>query len=293
MDSRFRGNDFSGLAARAVARQPGTELKATKRNVAEKRPPAAPAIPPDAELPIRLGIAAAVYFGLSLLYFLPSFLPGRQMFGTDYLAGSYYFYDFFADRFGTGSLPKWVPYVYGGMPVYANPGSAFHPVHLLAETLLPTSKVLGAIFVVQFWLAGLGMYLLARELGCRTWVAFVAGIAFQFTGVTMSWVYAGHDGRIMVATMAPLFFFFLQRGIRTAAVAPFAGAAATLAFALLSFQIQNSYYLILAGFIWAVYLLFHFGLHRRPPALAKTVALGLRLGCIRVLAGVSKFPALP
>lgn len=232
------------------------------------------AAPADSELPVRFGVAAAVFFVLSLLYFFPSFLPGRQMFGTDYLAGSYFFYDFFADRFGAGTLPKWVPYVYGGMPVYANPGSAYHPVHLLAEALLPTGKVLGAIFVVQFWLAGLGMYLLARELGCRAWVAFVAGIAFQFTGVTMSWVYAGHDGRIMVSTMAPLFFYFLHRGVRTGSVAPFAGAAATLAFALLSFQIQNSYYLILAGFIWAVFLLFHFGLHRRPGALGRTVALG-------------------
>lgn len=232
------------------------------------------AAPADTELPMRLGIAAAVFFVLSLLYFFPAFLPGRQVYGTDYLAGSYFFYDFFADRFGSGSLPKWVPYIYGGMPVYANPGSAYHPVHLLAETLLPTGKVIGAIFVVQFWLAGLGMYLLARELGCRAWVAFVAGIAFQFTGVTMSWVYAGHDGRIMVSTMAPLFFYFLHRGIRTGSVFPFAGAAATLGFALLSFQIQNSYYLILAGFIWAVFLLFRFGLHKRPAALGKTVLLG-------------------
>lgn len=232
------------------------------------------AAPVDSELPVRLWVAAAVFFALSLLYFLPAFLPGRQVYGTDYLAGSYFFYDFFADRFGSGSLPKWVPYVYGGMPVYANPGSAYHPVHLLAEALLPTGKVLAAIFVVQFWLAGTGMYLLARELRCRPWVAFVAGAAFQFTGVTMSWVYAGHDGRIMVSTMAPLFFFFLHRGVRTGSIGPFAGAAGTLAFALLSFQIQNSYYLILAGFIWAVFLLFHFGLHRRPAALARTLALG-------------------
>lgn len=245
-----------------------------KKTAPPPRRASALAAPVDSELPVRFWMAAAAFFALSLLYFLPAFLPGRQVYGTDYLAGSYFFYDFFADRFGAGALPKWVPYVYGGMPVYANPGSAYHPVHLLAETLLPTGKVLGAIFVVQFWLAGLGMYLLARELRCRPWVAFVAGAAFQFTGVTMSWVYAGHDGRIMVSTMAPLFFYFLHRGIRTGSVAPFAGAAGTLAFALLSFQIQNSYYLILAGFIWSVYLLFHFGLHRRPAALGKTLALG-------------------
>ncbi|HEX6036475.1 YfhO family protein [Longimicrobium sp.] len=249
------------------------------------------AAPVDVEPPVPLWMAAAAFFILSLLYFFPAFLPGRQVYGTDYLAGGYFFYDFFADRFGSGALLKWVPYVYGGMPVYANPGSAYHPVHLLAETLLPTGKVLAAIFVVQFWLAGLGMYLLARELRCRPWVAFVAGAAFQFTGVTMSWVYAGHDGRIMVATMAPLFFYFLHRGIRTGSLAPFAGAAGTLAFALLSFQIQNAYYLILAGFIWSVYLLFHFGLHRRPGALAKTVLLGFgSIAFAFMIAGVNFLP---
>jgi len=246
-----------------------------KKTAPPPRRASALAAPADPELPMRLGIAAAVFFALSLIYFFPAFLPGRQVYGTDYLAGGYFFYDFFADRFGAGALPKWVPYVYGGMPVYANPGSAYHPVHLLAEALLPTGKVIGAIFVVQFFLAGLGMYLLARELRCRPWVAFVAGLAFQFTGVTMSWVYAGHDGRIMVSTMAPLFFFFLHRGIRTGSILPFAGAAASLAFALLSFQIQNSYYLLLAGFLWALFCLFRLGVHRRPAVLAKALALGL------------------
>jgi hypothetical protein len=64
-------------------------------------------------------------------------------------------------------------------------------------------------------------------------------------------VYAGHDGRITVATLAPLFFYFLHRGVRTGRIVPFAGAAATLAASLLSFQIQNSYVMLLGGGIWA------------------------------------------
>ncbi|HEX5520650.1 MAG TPA: hypothetical protein VFX29_03100, partial [Longimicrobiaceae bacterium] len=203
--------------------------------------------PAEPQLEIRTGVAAAIYFVLSLVYFLPAFAPGRQVYGTDYLGGGYMFYHFVGERLAAGVLPKWVPYVFGGMPLAANPGSTYHPVHFVADLLLPTSKVLAAVFVVHFWIAGLGMYLLARELESRRWVAFVAGLAFQFTGITMSWVYAGHDGRIMVATMAPLFFYCLHRGVRTARLAPFAGAAATLGFALLSFQIQNSYYLLLAG----------------------------------------------
>lgn len=242
---------------------------------------------------ISVGLAAAIYFAVSLVYFLPTFLPDRHIFGTDYLAGGYFFYHFISERLASGVLPKWVPYVFGGLPLFANPGSTYYPVHFLADALLPVSKVFPTVFCFQFGIAGLGMYLLSVELGCRRWIALIAGLAFQFTGITMSWVYAGHDGRIIVASLAPMFFFFLHRGIRTGGIAPFIGAAATLAFALLSFQIQNAYYLLLAAAIWAVFCLVHFGIIRRPALLGKRVALGLAAVALGfLLAAVNFLPFL-
>ncbi|MEJ2678217.1 MAG: YfhO family protein [Gemmatimonadota bacterium] len=131
------------------------------------------------------------------------------------------------------------------------------------------------MFVVQFFLAGLGMYLLARELGVRAWIAFVAGLAFQFTGLSMSFVYAGHDGRIIVATLAPLYFFFLHRGVRNGHLAPFAGAAATLGLALLSFQIQLAYYLIFAAAAWVIFAIVHLDVWRDRRGFVKRLVLGL------------------
>jgi hypothetical protein len=161
-------------------------------------------------LEISTGLAAMLYFGLSLLYFLPAFMPGRHIFGSDYTDAGYIMYEFARERIASGELPKWVPYLYGGLPMFANPGSTFYPVRLIADLLLPGTWTLPFIFVLQFGIAGLGMYLLARELGSRSWVALIAGFAFQLTGVTVSAVYAGHDGRVIVATFAPLFLFFLQ-----------------------------------------------------------------------------------
>ncbi|HET7274314.1 MAG TPA: YfhO family protein [Longimicrobiaceae bacterium] len=221
------------------------------------------------------GLAALIFLGLSLLYFIPGFLPGRQIFGTDYLAGGYFFYNFISERLVAGELPRWVPYIYGGLPLFSNPGSTYQPVHFLASLILPTPKVFATVFVFHFWMAGLGMYLLSVELRCRRWIALIAGIAFQFTGLTMSWVYAGHDGRIIVATLAPMVFYFLHRGIRTGRIASFLGLAVTLGFALLSFQIQNAYYLLLGGAAWAIFCLFYLGITRKPPLLARTVAYGL------------------
>ncbi|HSH46664.1 MAG TPA: YfhO family protein [Longimicrobiales bacterium] len=89
----------------------------------------------------------------------------------------------------------------------------------------------------------------------------------------MSYVYAGHDGRIIVATLAPLFFFFLHRLVRTGRTGSFVGAAATLTFSLLSFQIQSNYYLLLGGLAWGIFALVQHRLRGR--ALAGRLAMGL------------------
>ena len=249
---------------------------------------------------VPLGIAALTYFGLALLYFLPALLPANHIFGTDYFAGGYFFYDFVSERLSSGSIPKWVPYIFGGLPHFANPGSTYYPVHLLASFLLPTERVLATVFIFQFGMAGFGMYLLARELGARSWIAFVSGLAFQFTGITMSAVYAGHDGRIIVATLAPLLFFFLHRGVRTGKLAPFVGVAATIGFFLLSFQIQSSYYLLLAAAAWALFLLMRGGYFQRPSALLRraglgmaAVAFGFSLAAVNFLPFINYVPESP
>jgi hypothetical protein len=252
-----------------------------KRSAPRRATPAAAAAPtaaaprPGSDPHIGGAAAAAIYFALSFVYFLPAFLPGHHIYGTDYTPSSFFYHDFISQRLAAGALPQWVPHVYGGVPLFSNPGSMFYPVRWIADLIGPTSRIFPFIFWVQFGIAGWGMFLLARELGCRRWVAFLTGLAFQWTGILTSWVYAGHDGRIIVVSFAPLLFACLHRGIRTARLAPFAGAAAVLGTLLLSFQIQNAYYLLLASGLWAVFLLATLRVHRDLPRLGRTVALGV------------------
>jgi len=146
--------------------------------------PAAPAgVAEVAEAPGRwalsLPLAAAIYFALALIYFFPAFLPGKHIFGTDYLVGGYFFHEFISQRFSAGVLPKWVPHVYGGLPLFANPGSTYYPFRFLADLIFPVSRIWPTLFVIQFTLAGVGMYLLGTELKVRPWVSFIAGLAFH------------------------------------------------------------------------------------------------------------------
>lgn len=231
--------------------------------------------PPELPLWQRPAVFTAVYAGLALVYFLPAFLPGAHVYGTDYLAAGFFKHELTSRMIAEGTLPAWLPHVYGGVPLFANPASTFYPVTRLADLLLPVTRLYPAVYVVHFTLAGVGMYLLAREVEVRRWAAFLAGLAFQFTGITMSSVYAGHDGRIIVATLAPLLFFLLHRGVRTGGFASFVGAAATVGFSLLSFQIQSNYYLLMAAGLWTLFALWRFGHFRRPRALSRRVGLGL------------------
>ncbi|HUQ46926.1 MAG TPA: YfhO family protein [Gemmatimonadaceae bacterium] len=212
----------------------------------------------DEDLTVPWKIAAAIYFTISLIYFAPAFMPDRSIFGTDYFAGGYQFYAFIDQTFKSGHIPRWVPWVYGGLPLHANPGSTYYPIHFFLSLILPTPRVLPAVFVFQFAIGGIGMYLLASELRTRSWIAFLTGLAFQFTGITMAGVYSGHDGRIIVATFAPLVFFLLHRGMRTGSWAAFIGLGATIGFAMLSFQVQSAYYLLLAAGGWTIFLAFRF-----------------------------------
>jgi hypothetical protein len=249
---------------------------AAPRARASAAPAAAGASTPrGSRLRLDAGTVALLCSALAFLFFLPAFLPDRQLFGTDYLGAGYFIREFIARRFADGVLPQWMPHLYGGLPVFANPGSTYHPLQLLLEAILPMPRVLPALLVVQFALGGLGMFLLSRALGARGWVALLSALAFEFTGLTISYVYAGHDGRIIGATSAPLLFFFLHRGISTGRALSFAGVAATVAGALLSFQIQSAYYLLLAGALWSLALLLTPELRAAPPVAMRRASMAV------------------
>jgi hypothetical protein len=246
--------------------------------------------PIDEDLIVPWKIAAAIYFAISLVYFAPAFLPDRSIFGTDYFAGGYQFYAFIDQTFKSWHVPRWVPWVYGGLPLHANPGSTYYPFHLLLSFILPTSRVLPAVLVIQFAIGGIGMYLLAAELGTRSWISFLTGLAFQFTGITMAGVYSGHDGRIIVATFAPMVFFLLHRGMKTGSWSAFIGLGATLGFAMLSFQVQSAYYLLLAAGGWTIFLAFRFREATWPVVGTRMGKALLAVGLAFALAAVNFLP---
>ncbi|HZK78599.1 MAG TPA: YfhO family protein, partial [Gemmatimonadaceae bacterium] len=112
----------------------------------------------------------------------------------------------------------------------------------------------------------------------------------QFTGMTMAGVYSGHDGRIIVATFAPLVFFLIHRWMRTGSVSAFVGLGAALGFAMLSFQIQSAYYLLLAAAGWTLFCAFRFKEATWPVVGARMGKALLAVGFAFALAAVNFLP---
>jgi len=91
----------------------------------KEKPAAAKAQSVDKDITITPGMAVGIYFGLALIYFAPAFFPGRHIWGSDYTDAGYMMYEFGRQRIHSGALPKWVPGIVGGVPMFANPGSTF------------------------------------------------------------------------------------------------------------------------------------------------------------------------
>jgi hypothetical protein len=196
------------------------------------------------------------YLAAVVVFFLPALLPGRQIYGTDYLGSTFFWESFATERFAAGELPSWLPHVYGGVPFFANPMDVYYPVSVAFRLVgVPTHVHLALLFVIQFFLAGMGMYLLVRELGGRAAPAAVAGALYMFNGYLVSLIYGGHDNRAIVATLLPLVFFALHAAVRTGKPRWFGFSGLVVGAALLPFQIQSSYYLLLAAGLWFGYLI--------------------------------------
>ena len=234
------------------------------------------------------------YAVTALLFFLPALLPGRQIFGTDYLGSTFIWETFASSVFSTGQLPAWLPHVYGGVPFFANPMDVYYPVSVVLRLLgLPIHLHLPLLFAIQFTIAGIGAYLLLKELGTRNLAAAVGGLLYMWNGFLVSLVYGGHDNRATVVSLLPVAFLAVHAAVRTGSPRWFGFLGLVIGCVLLPFQVQSSYYVLLACGLFFLFVLVQRGLHRRPVASLQRAAGGsTAVGIGLLLAAVNFLPFL-
>lgn len=100
---------------------------------------------------------------------------------SDLVLENYAWKRFLVAAFRRGELPLWNPYLFAGAPFLANgQHSALYPFTVLF-LILPIPHAYGLFNALQLFLAGLGMYLLARAWGLGRVAATFAGVTYELS----------------------------------------------------------------------------------------------------------------
>ncbi|MHB1561854.1 MAG: hypothetical protein ACYC61_30765, partial [Isosphaeraceae bacterium] len=185
----------------------------------------------------------------------------------------------------SGQLPLWNPYAGCGAPHLANGQSAvFDPFHLLAYLgRLPDAYAW--IAAGRLFVAGFGMFLLARSWSLRFWGRWFAGLVYPFTGFLVVWLLFPVTA---VAVWMPWLFLAVDRVFAAPGGRSAAALAAATGLVVFGGHIQTGAHVLLAAGVYAAWrwtsrAIGEFDRGRVARTWALGTALGLGLAAVQVI----------
>ena len=202
---------------------------------------------------VALGIYLLAALTLCWPMLTGQFLVGRW---SDQYEAGYSFRHFAAEYFRAHhAIPQWNPYLFGGLPfIGAAHGDIFYPTAWL-RWIVPTDVAMNLGFAIHIVLAGLALYGLMRALKVSWQGAVVAGLSYELTGIVISLVHPGHDGKLFVSALAPFLLMGIVRAVRDREIAGYGIIALATGLSLQGHP-QASYYLLVAGAVWGLFWVF-------------------------------------
>lgn len=149
-----------------------------------------------------------------------------------------------------GTFPSWNPYVLGGIPLWSNPQTGLFSVFSLPLWILPLNYGIGVGAALKLWAAGLGSYLLVRELRLGFLPGLLAGVCFSFSAIDIVWL--THETLPAVAALLPWLLWLIERIYRGGRIGPLLGLAAATAIGLGGGHPGMQVHLILAAGMYAL-----------------------------------------
>ena len=198
-------------------------------------------------------VVGLIYSLLVAVIFWP-FWQGNLLMSpiSDQVAG-YSFRSFAATHFkNAGGFPLWNPYIFGGMPFLQNTtnGDTFYPTAFL-RLMMPVGTAMALGFLLHIVLAGAFTFKFLRALGLRNQSSFIGGLAYMLTGMVISQVSPGHDGKLFVSALTPLALNFLYKAVTKSDWRQYVYLGAVIGFSFLTPHFQMTYYMLMAvGFFW-------------------------------------------
>src|SRR6266536_62888 len=155
-----------------------------------------------------LGLALA-----TLAVFWSDLARETAYYGTDTVAYYYPLTSWYAEQLKAGRLPLWLPYIFGGYPLFADGEvGMLYPLNLLAFALLPSDIAFVWLRPLHFWLAGLFSYWLSRLLGISRFGALLAGLTFSYGSFLVA--HLQHENLVRSTVWLPLSLGLMELALR-------------------------------------------------------------------------------
>jgi hypothetical protein len=160
------------------------------------------------------GFAAPLVLGLfTVLVFWHGIAHGLAYYGSDTEAFYYPLTSWYAGQLRSGTLPLWLPYIFGGYPLFADGEiGMLYPLHVLAYALLPADVAFVWLRPLHFWLAGVFTFWFGRLLGLSRFGALIAGLTFSYSSFLVS--HLQHENLVRSTIWLPLALGLLELALR-------------------------------------------------------------------------------
>ena len=198
----------------------------------------------EGEVRLRFWVTAGIFVAAAVVLFGPFIFSDQMLYGEDTLTLGYMGRAFFADYLRAGDFPLWTPRLLGGVPMIEaiSAGDGIYPTSLLYLFVEPY-RALGWKLVLHVLGGGFFMYGWAQSLGLGRPAATVGGLAWLMAPVVVTLTLPGNDGKLMVASLAPLVFWAAESVLRSPSGRTAAGLACAVSVTCLTTQFQTAYFL--------------------------------------------------
>ena len=235
--------------------------------------------------PLFFAVMAALFLGILLIVFREfAFNPDTLMLNSDQLNGI----GSRILRAENAVLTEWDDSRLGGVPTMdALFADAYHPL-VWVQFLTDPARAVGFKFILTVWVAFMSAMLLAWNLTGNKWWGTLLGFLYAFSPEYFTYIYGGHDGKMMVFAIAPLALLAIRKIVRDGSLPYLIVLALSITWMILGSHLQLTYmFLWGAGFYTLYEALFHcngVGLKGKRVGLAAVgLAFGLAISCFQVV----------
>ena len=235
--------------------------------------------------PVFAVAMATLFFGILLIVFRAFVFDADQlMLNSDQLNGI----GSRILRAENAIVTEWDDSRLGGVPtIDALFADAYHPL-VWTQFLTDPARAVGFKFILTVWVAFVSAMLLAWNLTGNRWWGALLGFLYAFSPEYFTYIYGGHDGKMMVFAIAPLALLAIRKVVRCGSLPYLIVLALSIAWMILGSHLQLTYlFLWGAGFYTLYEVAFHCdGLKTRGKRIglaAAGLAFGLALACFQLV----------